>query len=103
MKSPPSIEKRRHSSTEFSREIRSSPRSRRRFSSDEVRRLVRGVLVHGVGHWAHIRDFYDFGDRTSVDLKDKWRNLEKSTKASVHLMIREEKELLAKKMKSRKV
>ena len=30
------------------------------------------------GHWATILDTYEFAPtRTSVDLKDKWRNMEK--------------------------
>ncbi|MES1922730.1 hypothetical protein MHBO_004253, partial [Bonamia ostreae] len=31
----------------------------------------------GHGKWARILQFFEFDDRTAVDLKDKWRNLQK--------------------------
>lgn len=61
--------------------------ARRSGQSQQVRRtnccsvlipLASGVLKYGKGKWAEILATYDFGDRTSVDLKDKWRNLEKA-------------------------
>lgn len=48
-----------------------------RWSSAEVDGLLEGVREHGVGKWAAIlRSSAAFNTvRTSVDLKDKWRNL----------------------------
>ena len=49
---------------------------------EEIEALKKGVKKHGKGKWALIHSDYHhvfkiFG-RTQVDLKDKWRNLEKS-------------------------
>ncbi|XP_064967707.1 uncharacterized protein LOC135581776 isoform X1 [Musa acuminata AAA Group] len=43
----------------------------------EVRKLVDGVAKYGAGRWSEIRRlaFASYSYRTSVDLKDKWRNL----------------------------
>ncbi|XXG84845.1 hypothetical protein AAC387_Pa11g0065 [Persea americana] len=43
----------------------------------EVMKLIEGVSQHGVGRWTDIKRllFSSSGHRTSVDLKDKWRNL----------------------------
>ena len=38
---------------------------------------MEGVRLFGTGNWASILNAFDFGDRTSVDLKDKFRNLRK--------------------------
>mmetsp|Transcript_12180 Transcript_12180/g.18845 ORF Transcript_12180/g.18845 Transcript_12180/m.18845 type:complete len:142 (-) Transcript_12180:135-560(-) len=51
---------------------------RRKWSAAEVRNLERGVAELGVGNWAPILARYQFDGRTSVNLKDKWRNLEKA-------------------------
>jgi len=53
-------------------------RRRRKFTDEEVENLFRGVVKFGYGSWQSIHRYFDFGDRTSVDLKDKWRNLEKN-------------------------
>ena len=38
--------------------------------------MVRGLRRHGPGKWALILSDYDFNaNRTSVDLKDKFRNM----------------------------
>jgi len=70
------------SSKEFRATIRHTPRSeagRRKYTDEEVDRLLDGVMRYGIGHWADIlaenRDV--FKNRTSVDLKDKWRNIKK--------------------------
>ena len=47
------------------------------FTDAEVLNLVKGVERFGEGKWARILETYKFDDRTSVDLKDKWRNLQK--------------------------
>uniref|UniRef100_A0A0E0ISM0 Uncharacterized protein n=1 Tax=Oryza nivara TaxID=4536 RepID=A0A0E0ISM0_ORYNI len=45
----------------------------------EVTNLVQGVSKHGVGRWTELkRDFFSTSIRTSVHLKDKWRNLLKA-------------------------
>lgn len=52
----------------------------KRFSDEERDALVDGVIIYGTGHWATILDRYTTifaPGRTSVDLKDKWRNLVK--------------------------
>eukprot|EP00249_Psilotum_nudum_P020369 c27672_g1_i3 orf=374-2293(+) len=49
----------------------------------EVMKLVEGVAHCGVGKWAEIKKlaFYNSVYRTSVDLKDKWRNLLRASDA----------------------
>ena len=55
-----------------------------RWSACEVDALLAGVRLHGVGKWAAIlRNSPVFnGVRTSVDLKDKWRNLTSPVRAA---------------------
>lgn len=54
-------------------------RERRRFWTDkETKWLIDGVKTYGEGNWAVILDAYNFVGRTSVHLKDKWRNLQKN-------------------------
>ncbi|KAI3447580.1 hypothetical protein Pfo_004245 [Paulownia fortunei] len=47
----------------------------------EVRKLIDGVSQYGVGRWSRIKKlfFSTSAHRTSVDLKDKWRNLLKAS------------------------
>lgn len=47
------------------------------WSISEVSKLVEGVSMYGVGRWTEIKRllFPSSANRTSVDLKDKWRNL----------------------------
>jgi len=52
-------------------------RKRRRWSDEEVEYLVEGIRLFGVGSWKDILNNFPFGDRTYVDLKDKFRNLRK--------------------------
>lgn len=49
----------------------------RAWTLSEVQKLVDGVARFGVGKWSEIRrlSFASYSYRTSVDLKDKWRNL----------------------------
>ena len=53
-----------------------------RWQPDEVVALEAGVARHGVGSWAIIHQAYSHiferHGRSQVDLKDKWRNLEKA-------------------------
>lgn len=47
-----------------------------RWTPEEVEELKKGVRDHGAGKWATILRYGQFNEvRTSVDLKDKWRNL----------------------------
>ena len=52
-------------------------RQRIAWSQDEVDNLVSGVQLYGVGEWKQIANHFEFNKRTPVDLKDKWRNLQK--------------------------
>lgn len=61
-----------------------TPRKRLKWSEDEVQALRQGIEKYGAGKWQYIlKDpvlFSSFhAQRTSVDLKDKWRVLSKST------------------------
>ncbi|KAL9154141.1 hypothetical protein ABFS82_10G094900 [Erythranthe guttata] len=51
------------------------------WTTAEVRKLIDGVSEHGVGRWSRIKKllFSSSAHRTSVDLKDKWRNLLKAS------------------------
>ena len=50
---------------------------RTKWTSDEVQELIKGVEKHGVGKWKLIMKHRKFAPhRTTVDLKDKWRNLQ---------------------------
>jgi len=49
------------------------------FSDDEVDNLMRGVAKFGEGQWSKILHSYLFQPfRNSIDLRDKWRNMEKA-------------------------
>ena len=50
---------------------------RKPFSESEIENLVKGVKKFGVGRWREILQFFEFQERSTVDLKDKWRNMEK--------------------------
>lgn len=49
----------------------------RAWTLSEVMKLVEGVSKYGAGRWSEIKRlaFASYSYRTSVDLKDKWRNL----------------------------
>ncbi|GER52356.1 Myb family transcription factor family protein [Striga asiatica] len=55
----------------------------RPWSLSEVVKLVEGVAKYGAGRWSEIKRvaFSSYSYRTSVDLKDKWRNLLKASLA----------------------
>eukprot|EP00112_Aurelia_sp_Birch-Aquarium-sp1_P011322 Seg2380.4 transcript_id=Seg2380.4/GoldUCD/mRNA.D3Y31 product="Telomeric repeat-binding factor 2" protein_id=Seg2380.4/GoldUCD/D3Y31 len=69
---------------ERQRNMRERPRNavthqkRRFFTHDEETYLRQGVRRFGVGSWAKILENYPFENRTSVNLKDKYRNLIKN-------------------------
>lgn len=48
-----------------------------KWTSEEDKKLKAGVRNYGVGKWAVILNEFDFGNRTSVMLKDRWRTLKK--------------------------
>ncbi|XP_017236407.1 uncharacterized protein LOC108209800 isoform X2 [Daucus carota subsp. sativus] len=54
---------------------------------NEVVKLVEGVARYGVGRWSEIKRvfFASHSHRTSVDLKDKWRNLLRASFAQMPL------------------
>jgi hypothetical protein len=54
-----------------------APRVRRRWDAREEDLFIAAVRRLGK-KWALIKNTYGFGERTNVDLKDKWRNLERS-------------------------
>ncbi|XVE88642.1 hypothetical protein DITRI_Ditri19aG0086000 [Diplodiscus trichospermus] len=53
----------------------------RAWTLSEVLKLVEGVSKYGAGRWSEIKRlaFASYSYRTSVDLKDKWRNLLKAS------------------------
>ncbi|KAE8667159.1 subtilisin-like protease isoform 1 [Hibiscus syriacus] len=53
----------------------------RSWTLSEVMKLVEGVSKYGTGRWSEIKKFAfaSYSYRTSVDLKDKWRNLLKAS------------------------
>ncbi|EKE37329.1 hypothetical protein ENUP19_0089G0017 [Entamoeba nuttalli] len=51
-------------------------KKKRRFTEEETQNLIEGVQQFGIGHWKLILNNFKFDDRSCVDLKDKWRNLE---------------------------
>lgn len=57
-------------------------RRKTRWEPDEVLALEAGVARFGIGSWANIHQAYSHTferhNRSQVDLKDKWRNLEKA-------------------------
>ncbi|TRY56611.1 hypothetical protein DNTS_003519 [Danionella cerebrum] len=55
---------------------RSPTKARRKWTYEEDQRLKAGVRKFGVGHWKEILNEFDFGNRTGVNLKDRWRNLQ---------------------------
>jgi len=54
-------------------------RPKKKWSEEEVDTLKREVQKYGKGRWKMIlqKNVEVFQGRTEVDLKDKWRNLEK--------------------------
>ena len=58
------------------KKLRRGERENKRFTGVEAENLVEGVNLFGLGRWAEIlhHSFAESG-RTSIDLKDKWRNM----------------------------
>ncbi|XP_020914265.1 telomeric repeat-binding factor 1 [Exaiptasia diaphana] len=53
-------------------------RKKNPWTEEELSWLCKGVDIYGEGNWAKILRMYSFRFRTSVDLKDKWRNFSKT-------------------------
>ena len=53
------------------------PTKRRAWTEEEIGYLIEGVEKFGKGSWAIILAAYPFNSRSNVNLKDKWRSLEK--------------------------
>eukprot|EP00052_Salpingoeca_macrocollata_P025862 m.237121 g.237121 ORF g.237121 m.237121 type:complete len:594 (+) comp22495_c1_seq3:285-2066(+) len=58
--------------------VRRIPGRKRPWGEEEVANLIQGVEKYGVGAWCVIRDNVYLNFRSSVDIKDKWRNLVKT-------------------------
>ncbi|XP_026879763.2 telomeric repeat-binding factor 1 isoform X2 [Electrophorus electricus] len=55
-------------------------RGKRMWTWEEDRHLRAGVKAYGEGKWAKILEQFEFPERTSVMLKDRWRTLKKNGK-----------------------
>lgn len=52
-----------------------------RWAEEEVEFLKEGVERFGIGNWKTIRQNYSFNSkRSNMDLRDKWRNMQKNSK-----------------------
>lgn len=75
----------------------------KRWSVEETDAFIAGVEQHGVGNWQKVHETCGtlFGRRTTVDLKDKWRNLVKAVSTpgliprSVRLTLGQKERILA--------
>jgi len=73
-------------------------RIRRKWTEEEEERLLMGIAKYKIGNWKLIKEEFHFPDRTSSDLKDKWRNLHKKnedlawTRMAKYIQQQEQKE-----------
>lgn len=60
-----------------------SLKSRQPWTQEEDERLLSGVEKYGLGKWAKIRDaYFPEGNRTSVQIKDRMRNIQNQEEKS---------------------
>ena len=61
----------------------SSPSRKRKFTDDEEQAIIEGVRLYGEGKWSQIKAFASsrLADRTTVQIKDKWRTIQSQGKA----------------------
>ena len=54
-------------------------KKRKKFTDEEDGAIHLGVEKFGVGRWAEIKEYYskELIDRTTINLKDRWRTLNK--------------------------
>ncbi|TVU30529.1 hypothetical protein EJB05_22159, partial [Eragrostis curvula] len=56
-----------------------SRKNNSRWTQEEVELLVKGISEYGIGKWTEMKaKYFSLSIRTSVNLKDKWRNLLKA-------------------------
>jgi hypothetical protein len=67
--------------------MRGQQRKRRRWTVEEEEALMEGVMRYGSGNWKKILASAgeSLAGRTAVDLKDKWRNMDKQTRKITEL------------------
>nr|XP_020445557.1 telomeric repeat-binding factor 2 [Monopterus albus] len=58
--------------------ISNSGHRRRKWTATETQKLKDGVNRFGEGNWSKIKSYYNFKDRTNINLKDRWRTLKNS-------------------------
>lgn len=55
-----------------------STSKKRMWTESETNNLIEGVKRYGEGNWSKIKAHYSFKDRTNINLKDRWRTIQKN-------------------------
>ncbi|XP_056306374.1 LOW QUALITY PROTEIN: telomeric repeat-binding factor 1 [Danio aesculapii] len=76
------VTRRSNTPSELHSNITVASHSRKKWTDVEDRKLKAGVKKHGVGKWSKILNDFDFDNRTTVNLKDRWRVLKKLDRVS---------------------